>query len=373
MTGTVKTGTAYVYSLNEGGGGNWGLVGSRLVGSTSQSLGKFGFSVAVAGDTIVVGAPDQSIGKGAAYVFQPGSGGNWVETKILPASGLSNGDHFGYAVATSGDTIVVGAPDKNSSTGSAYVFSRNQGGMDNWGQTKILTTTLPLSSQDEFGFSVAISGDIAVVGAPGDNSSTGAVYIFSRDKGGTDNWGQVLKISADDGEVNEAFGISAGIDGRTIVVGAPEDDINLPDDKIGSAYVFEQDTVDPDIWTQVKKLLPMKNGVFNGVATDSFGTSVSISKGTIIVGSPLNDERNFNAGAVYLYNRDAGGTGNWGDVAKLIAGDTTNGDFFGTSVAIDGPRMVVGAPFHKNKTPNTLGAAYLFGANRVLHLPIITR
>src|ERR1700730_12304775 len=116
----------------------------------------------------------------------------------LTATDAASGDQFGYSIKISGDTAVVGAYQKNSSTGAAYIFERNKGGVDNWGQVQELTAS-DAAQGDEFGEKVAINGDTVVIGAENKNLGTGAAYIFERNQGGiADNWGQVKELTADD-------------------------------------------------------------------------------------------------------------------------------------------------------------------------------
>jgi len=144
------------------------------------------------------------------------------ETKIIASDGAAN-DYFGYSVSISGDTIVVGAPNDDDvvdSSGSAYIFSKDQGGADNWGEVQKLTASTA-GLQNKFGISVSISGDTAVVGASGYLASSdklGKAYIFYRNQGGADNWGEVQKLTASDGEAGDEFGDSVAISGDTVVV-----------------------------------------------------------------------------------------------------------------------------------------------------------
>ena len=136
----------------------------------------------------------------------------FTQTKKLTASEAAANDRFGYSVATNGDTVVVGAYGKNSNTGAAYIFERNQGGAENWGQVQKLTAS-DAAVNDQFGWSVAIDVDTVVVGAWLKNSNTGAAYIFERNQGGAENWGQVKKLTASDAAANDDFRF-VGIDQR---------------------------------------------------------------------------------------------------------------------------------------------------------------
>ncbi|MCH7922841.1 MAG: FG-GAP repeat protein [Nitrospinae bacterium] len=160
----------------------------------------------------------------------------------LTASDAAPGDFFGVSVAIAGDTAVVGAQLGDgavSDSGSAYVFGRNQGGTDNWGQVAKLTA-LDGAPVDRFGRSVAIAGETVVVGALGDDDAGGAsgsAYVFGRNEGGADNWGQVAKLTASDAAGDDIFGFSVAIAGETVVVGASFND-HAGGTDAGSAYVF---------------------------------------------------------------------------------------------------------------------------------------
>ncbi|MCH8920375.1 MAG: FG-GAP repeat protein, partial [Chloroflexi bacterium] len=182
----------------------------KLTASDAQASVEFGFSVAVDGDTAVVGAFRESAGgsnAGAAYVFGRNEGGadNWGEVKKLTASDAQGADLFGWSVAVDGDTAVVGAHLEDAggnAAGAAYVFGRNEGGADNWGEVAKLTAS-DAQGNDRFGWSVAVDGDTAVVGAYLEDTAAnnaGAVYVFGRNESGADNWGEVAKLTASDAQ-----------------------------------------------------------------------------------------------------------------------------------------------------------------------------
>jgi len=207
----------------------------RLRASDAEDNDHYGFSVDVSGDTAVVGAYSEDgagSNRGAAYVLarNEGRGTSWDEVIKLTASDAADDDYFGFSVAISGDagTIVVGAHVEDTAgaiLGAAYVFARNKGGADNWGQVKKLTVT-GTDSYANFGASVDIdenAGAIAV-GAyrlDGAGSWRGAAYVFARNKGGVDNWGMVKTLTAGaDAEDSAWFGYSVAISHDTVVVGA---------------------------------------------------------------------------------------------------------------------------------------------------------
>ncbi len=358
-------GGAYIFQRDEGGADNWGQV-EKLTASDAQAGDNFGWSVAVSGDTAVVGANQEDAEgnlAGAAYVFQRDQGGadNWGEVKKLLASDADAGDSFGGSVAVSGDTAVIGTCCESaggSLAGAAYVFQRDEGGADNWGEVEKLTAS-DAQAGDFFGISVAVSGDTAVVGAnqedaagAGSNTGNGAAYVFGRDQGGADNWGEVKKLTASDAEAGDRFGNSVAVSGDTAIVGALFEDAG--GDDAGAAYVFRRDHGGAGNWGEVKKLLAS-----DADTNDLFGQSVAVSGDTAVVGAIQEAAGGGNAGAAYVFQRSQGGAGNWGEVEKLTASDAQGGDSFGNSVAVTGGTAVVGA-YQKDSGSSKTGAAYVF-------------
>jgi len=292
----------------------------------------FGWSVDISGSTAVVGAPFcfQTSCPGAAYVFVR-SGSIWTQQAKLTASDGLNGDEFGFNIAISGSTVVVGVDVKNQAAGVAYVFVRSG---TIWSQQAELTASDGVA-YDHFGVSVAISGSTTVVGAFGRNSFTGAAYVFVRS--GT-IWSQQAELTASDGAASDEFGWSVDISGSTAVVGAL-----LKNNATGAAYMFVRSGT---IWSQRAELTAS-----DGAASDSFGFRVAISGPTVLVAAPYKDS---NTGTAYVFVRS--GT-IWSQQAELTASDGTAGDYFGWSVAISGSTAIVGAI---DKGPKHAGAAYVF-------------
>jgi hypothetical protein len=337
------TGAAYVFDRNQGGANNWGQV-QKLAASDAAEGDQFGVSVAISGDTVVVGANAQNTNTGAAYVFDRNQGGanNWGQVQKLAASDAAAFDQFGITVSISGDTVVVGANGKTNSTGAAYVFDRNQGGTNNWGQVKELTAS-DAAERDQFGFWASISGDTAVVGAWGKNSVTGAAYVFERNQGGANNWGQVQKLAASDAAAGDGFGVSVSISGDTVAVGAYGKNSSA-----GAAYVFDRNQGGTSNWGQVQEL-----AATDAAVDDAFGIAVSNSGDTVVVGAY---GKNSFSGAAYVFDRNQGGTNNWGQVQKLVASNAAAFDWFGVAVAISGDTVVVGA----SQKSSITGTAYVF-------------
>ena len=337
-------GSAFVFERNLGGADNWGLV-KKLSASDGANNRQLGLSVSIDGDVAIAGLPNHDTARGAVYIFTRNAGGadQWGEIKILTASDAAVGDQFGITLSLNGDSIVVGAPNNNLQTGAGYLFTRNRGGADNWGEAQKLTASDGVS-HDEFGRSVAVCGDTVFIGADRDENSQGSVYTF------TDQnklWSQLRKPVASDGATDDNFGRSVSVSGSLSVVGASSDDSLR-----GSAYIFERNKDGGDNWGQIRKLTAS-----DGVASDLFGNSVSISGDTIVVGA-LNSATG--RGASYIFGRNRGGPDNWGEVKKLTASDGVSPDQFGSSAAISGDTVVVGA----SGDDASLGSAYVFERNR---------
>jgi len=313
----------------------------------------FGWSVAVSGDTAVVGAYFDDVGandrQGSAYVFTR-SGTTWSQQQKLAAADGAANDEFGWSVAIAGNTVVVGALESdvgaNFSQGAAYVFVRSGTA---WSQQQKLTAADGAAS-DLFGWSVALSGDTAVVSAEydtvGANAYQGSAYVFVRS--GT-TWSQQQKLTAADGAANDYFGCSVALSGGTAVVGAHNDDVGANTDQ-GSAYVF---TRSGTTWNQQAHLTAA-----DGAANDWFGNSVAISGETAVVGAPKDVVgANTDQGSAYVFARS--GT-TWSQQQKLTAGDGAAWSSFGHSVAISGDTALVGA-FYDDVGANTdQGSAYVF-------------
>jgi hypothetical protein len=339
----------------------------------------FGFAVAVDGDTAVVGAYDN----GAAYIFvrDPAEPETWNEIAILRQSdATSDGDLFGFTVAISGDTVVVGAEREDggpgnpiSNAGAAYVFERDQGGSGAWGEVAILRAS-DAQAMDYFASSVAISGDTIAVGAPYEDgglgepvSDCGGVYIFERDAGGPDNWGEVKTLRASDREPSDRLGSSVALSGDTLVGGAKYEDGDAGDPLVeyGAAYVFERDLGGTDEWGESAILRAA-----DPRANDQFGNAVTIEGNSIVVGARWADggpgDSLRDTGTATLFQRDAGGLEAWGEVAVLRAADPQEDDYFGIAVAISGDTIAVGAAAEDGGAGDPVrnsGAVYLFQEN----------
>lgn len=266
------------------------------------------------------------------------------ESKFLASDGAYQ-DSFGEAVAISGDIAIVGAiydSDNGDHSGSAYIFVQDSNG--NWIQEqKILPDDG--TAYERFGEAVAISGDIVVIGAPysGFNGTgyAGAAYIFVRDSNGI--WSQQQKLNPSSGSDVGRFGSSVGIHNDSVIIGAPKDDVGGTDS--GRAYVFARDL--NDNWNQQVAFAPGDAGEFAGI-------SVDIHNDTAVIGVYFDLSYE---GSAYVYERDINGT--WSSQQRISASDGSTTDFFGISVAVHGDTVAVGAYYDDDNGSNS-GSAYAF-------------
>jgi nucleoside-specific outer membrane channel protein Tsx len=339
----LNQGAAYVFVQS---GGTWSQQ-AELTASDGAQNDAFGYSVAVSGSIVVTGSPWHNNFHGAAYVFVE-NGGTWVQQAELTASDGKANDIFGLSVAVSGSTAVVGGPQhaggSNEAQGAAYVFVESGG---TWNQQAELTASDGAQS-DTFGYSVAVDGNTAVVGAPnktaGSNGGQGVAYAFVQ-SGGT--WSQQAELTASDGAAGDYFGGSVAVSGSTAVMGAVLHTVGS-NVRQGAAYVFFESG---GTWSQQAELTAS-----DGTASDYFGNSVAVSGSTAVVGAPGGDEFQ-GAGAAYVFGQ-SGGT--WSQQAELTASDGKANDQFGSAVAVSGSTAVAGAPYHTVGSNQYQGAAYVF-------------
>ena len=337
----------------------------KLTGATST---KFGFSVAVAGDIAVVGMPDDD--PGAAFVFSR-SADVWTQKYKLKSNGAVQDDGFGTSVAFDGETIVVGAPLDDSKKGAAYLFVKPGEGWDNPNGTNTvdLTETAKLTASDgaggvegdEFGNSVAVDGDIVVVGADWDDSTKGAAYVFTKPNTGWATDTETAKLTATDGAAGDYFGNSVAIDGDTIAVGAPgnQNTVDGTDVSTGAAYVFTKPNAGWATDTETAKLTASDRA-----KNDEFGYSVAVDGDTIVVGAhqpsyQVGGVTIKRPGAAYVFTEPSGGWASTSTAAKLTASDRADDDEFGYSVAMGGDTVVVGA-YADHALDTDSGSAYIF-------------
>ncbi len=345
-----QAGAAFVYVLS---GGVW-TQQAKLLASDGALADKFGYSVSIGENTIVVGAfnADAPLSNGgAAYVFVR-SGTTWTQQQKITANDGTADDQFGSAVAVTGNEIAVGANHAdlpgNSEAGAVYMYLRTG---TVWAQTQRLSPSLDVVLGDHFGDSLAFSGNRLAIGASGDDTpftSAGAVYVFVET--GTATYGLQQKITIPDGSNGDGFGSSVALEGNTLVGGATEDTTVPGQVAIGAAYVYEFNGAN---WQSQGKLVAS-----DGAAFDRFGWSVGVSNNVVAVGARGDATvAGGEAGSAYIFTR-SGST--WTQQQKLNPTDPLNGDRFGGSIALSFGNLVVGAAEKTLTAPSGQGAVYYF-------------
>ncbi len=362
------SGSVYIYERIGRGSDQWEFV-KKIYGNDTATGDAFGAYLDLDGDTLFVGAyldNANAENSGSAYVFERNVGGanNWGQVKKIISSDNSYHDRFGWHVKLSGETVVIGAyqnddacpSDDTCNSGAAYIFERNLGGTDNWGEVKKITAN-DRARDDNFSWGLDFDNDTIIVGALGDDdngSGSGSAYVFMRDWGGVNNWGEVTKIIASDGMSGDQFGNSITFVENTLVVGARFSDAMGTNS--GAAYVFERDLGDPSIWTEVKKLVGNTT-----TAGDEFGDRQPAIEGDwVVIGAGKNDLGGINAGEAFVFERNLGGINNWGELAQLTASDADAGDSFGYIVDVQAQEVFVGARFHDGPGGIDQGAVYIY-------------
>ncbi len=379
----THAGAAYIYERQVDG--SWVEV-QKIVASDRHAQDNFGTSVSIDGSVAVIGAykRDETNSSnvflnqvGAVYVFERDADGQWNEVQKLLAADMDSLNYFGKSVSVSGNYLLVGAAFRDTSdlsgvipeAGAAYFFEKNNAGT--WEQ-KQKVVALDFEAFSIFGWSVAIDGTYAVVGAYKEDKNSmggqsipdaGAAYVFERIGG---SWIQVSKLTASDRSAFDWFGYQVAIHGHTLVIGAYQEDKdaagNLSLSNAGSAYVFERNASGE--WLETQKIVASDRA-----AEDWYGYALDVGEEYILVGARQEDEDATGgntleqSGSAYMYEKDDSGI--WQEVQKITAMDRGMGDWFGFSVSIDDHRCIIGAFSDQENEVGTnplddAGSAYLF-------------
>ena len=320
---------------------------SKLTPPDGYLNDRFGFSVSLSGNWALIGAlGDDRVGTnaGAAYTFELVNG-SWARRSVLTAQDAAPGDTFGWSVSLAGDQALIGAPGKNSGTGAAYVFRRED---RVWTQMEKFQPST--AGEHRFGTSVSLERLRAVIGAPRPEGGAGAAYVY--DRGGSTNptWWLDATLTAADGAAGNSFGQAVSLDGNRVLIGAPGTHGGAGGNA-GAAYVFDR----AGSWNQTARL-----NASGGGANDRFGGSVSLDGDRALIGAAGADGGGgLNSGAVYVF--DAYGS-NWYQTSRLTASDPAPHGSFGISVSLNGNQALIGATHVEQigSSFNDLGAAYLF-------------
>ena len=342
--GGADSGIVNLYNATTGGH----LYGLNNPNPSRESY--FGWSIAVSGDRVVVGAPEDDTGSndtGIAYVYDLASPTPAEPVLVIENPNPAHNDTFGWSVAIDGDLVVIGVPEGDSGqldAGCAYVFDLSSATPT----VPALKFDNPNAGGENFGVSVAISGSRVVVGAAPDDGGSGdacRAYVYETTSG-TPTTPSVILADATP-TTNDHFGVLVAIHGSTVVVTAPQEDTGAQN--AGACYTFDVAGGSPAVpVVTIHNPAPALN--------DNFGSAISLDGSNLVVGSYLDDQGGTDSGRVHLFDLSSGTP----SVPTLVIENPTpvNNDFFGRSVAIYGARLVVGAP-GDNTGASDAGSAYV--------------
>jgi len=350
----LSQGAAYVFRRS---GATWTLI-QELIASDGAAGDQFGIAVAMAGDTLLIGASQPgTAGPGAAYVFTR-SGATWTETQKLTARDCTDNSLFGWALALDGNTAVVGAQAQPydwaadaPGHGAAYVFTRSRAG---WSlQQKLADGIGGGGAWGLFGYALALDGDTLLVSEPGravgENARQGAVHVYARWGA---RWIRQQQLVQSDGEAGDFFGgMTIGLEGETALLGAHGHKVGDTADQ-GAVYVFTREDL---TWSQQQELTSSDGG-----AGSLFGYTIALDGGRALIGAPLSSSGpDAPQGAAYVFTRSGAV---WAQVGEALrARDGAAGDWFGLAVALSGDTALVGAWNKAIDGVAGAGAAYVFG------------
>lgn len=343
-----ESGSAHLFDAQAG----WTEV-KTLLAADGAAGRRFGAAVALEGGVAVVGTPTSSAEGGLVYVFERDFGGTGAWGQSAQILGFAHGTPglFGCAVALDQETLVVGAYYTSLVSGRAYVFRRDAS-TSSWSFVRELAASDGAPVQ-YFGTSVAIHGDRILVGARNASGAggiaSGAAYVFARDAGGPDQWGEIAKLSPSDGADDDRFGSVVALGPSTLVVGSPQN-AQLAYSS-GAAYVFERGPT--GTWSEVRKLVASDGGFAH-----DFGGALALAGDEILVGA----RRGSGNGEAYVFERDFGGLRAWGERERIVPAFHPQSEvwFFGSSVAFEPGRRVIGA--HGLPSTGEVGSAYVYDA-----------
>ena len=293
---------------------------------------------------------------GKVYVYEEDEGGieNWGEVIDIQSPVPTQSEYFGFCVDIGENVIAVGAYGKDdvvTNSGIVYLYGRDIGGAGNWGLIKSIKPETAGFNYN-FGTWVEVSDSYLAVSSPNENGE-GKVFIYYKNEGGVDNWGLKKTLSSPNPGTNFYYGDETSLDGDRILVGALKD-FNTNFFDTGRSYVYAKDEGGIDNWGLIKTFEPSELS-----SQQEYGVSVDLNGDYLIIAAEEDDEAAPNAGAAYIYRRNEGGIDNWGLVEKVFDCEATGNDDFGTAVAINGNQAIIGADDH-NAVGDNSGAAYFY-------------
>lgn len=346
------TGAAYPISIDP----DLSVERFKISASPAGADDEFGSAMDISGTNVLVGAPfdDGPMGANTGSVFAFAvTGESLSATGSLSVADLTADSRFGFSVAISGDTAIIGAPGFNGSAGRASIFTRS--GLSWTLRTSFTANDNPTNRPIQFGGAVDLDGSTAVVGAPtwdADGFLVGQAYVFT---GSAASWSQqaILQRASllPSFDSFDLFGRAVAVSGNTALVGVPFD-TTARGFQSGSVFVYNRSGVS---WSEQTSLVPPKSG-----SSQAFGSALILAGNRALVGAPVSDGWVDDSGAVFEFAR-SGGT--WGSAVTIAGFDSSAFDDFGRSLAFDGTNLIVGAPLDDIGSHTNAGSAYIFEAD----------
>jgi len=343
----------------------------ELHASDSAPHDNYGIIVALSTDTAVIGTPfdnSHSFNAGSVYVYTR-SHRTWTLQQKLIASDSAPGDQFGWSLALQSNTLLIGArfdDDRGYNSGSVYVYIRNG---DVWIEQQKLSAS-DGSVNDQYGHSIALAGNRAIIGAPLDDNhlshdpgfaqdsdysfDAGSAYVY-RDNAGT--WTFQQKLIANDGSPGDQFGWSVALQGDSALIGARFDDDKAFNS--GSAYLFNVNLQAEAHENKQEWRLKQKLTATEGETNDQFGWSVALDGDTAVIGARFDDDKGVNSGSADIYTRSAG---TWIKQQHITASNGKSGNQYSWAIALHNNTLIIGAPFDNAEGPLS-GYSYIYTHN----------
>lgn len=339
------TGKVFVFELQNGQWVNTGEISAN----DSAAGDLFGYSVHLAGDTAIIGAPrDDDNGtddSGSVYVFSY-NGNSWVQEAKLTSPDPKTSGMYGYSLARKGNEMVIGQPNPFGLAGAAYVYQFSNG-VWSVSQTLVPTNT----DFGSFGNSVDITESHLAVGDPNDNTSKGTAYLFQK-TGST--WTPVSELSISGASPYTYFGVAVKLFANQLAVGAYNDSSVAPN--MGAVYAY---SFDGSAWNQTQKITPS-----DGIANQYFGYALDLDENRLYIGAYLDDDNGQHSGSVYAY--EYANSNGWQQLQKLVPDQVSANDWFGASVSQYGGRLLAGA-LQDDFAATNAGATYAFTFDLISH------
>jgi hypothetical protein len=348
----LGSGSAYVYERDPVAG--W-VLSAKLLPSDGAAGDSFSYSVAIAGGTILVGAPGHDADRGIVYAFERDGLGAWRERARFKPRGAQPGAQFGYALASEGERFLVGMPSIGQPVaGAAFLYRRDRTSLRGWSLELGFTAEDPATAL-AFGSAVALADDVLAVSGSTEShfpySGTYVVHVRERDAGGPGNWSEVRSIASSTGN-GDIFGYKLALDGKTLAVVAPGE-WNPQTNQIGALYLYSRGEGGAIGWGLARRLHSPE------AADGLFTVELAVLAGDWLLAALPTKQ----AGSLHVFGRNVGGPETWGEVSVLQDPELAEGAGYGQGVALEGDELMVAASGYEQSDRS--GEVYVYDLSRL--------